>query len=72
MAGAGGIDQVPVRFMATAGETVTVTPAGEKAPGKGGGGQTNIYHNYLNDAGSARIAMEQQRRERIRQAESLM
>ncbi len=73
VAGAGGIDQVPVRFMATAGETVTVTPAGEKAPGKGGGGAYIDQRQFnFNDAGAARIAMEQLRRERVTRAEALM
>jgi hypothetical protein len=38
--GPGGIDNIPVRFMASAGEVVTVTPPAQPAPMAGGGGQT--------------------------------
>ena len=37
VAGPSGLDSVPVSFWATAGETVTVTPAGAAPPGAGGG-----------------------------------
>jgi len=71
--GPGGIDNVPVHFMATAGEVVTVTPVGKTAPKTPGyqyGGQFTVpgtgtqisvggdTHNwYIQDQGSVALAM---------------
>jgi hypothetical protein len=71
--GPSGVDKVPVSFMATAGEVVTVTPVGKpapKTPGYQHGGQFTVpgtgasfrmegdTHNwYIQDQGSVALAM---------------
>lgn len=66
VAGPSGLDSVPVSFWATAGETVTVTPAGMSAPGGGGGNVTiapgAIVVNAVAGMDEARLADEMMRR----------
>ena len=72
-----GIDQALVAFRATRGEEVEVTPAGRSAaPGAPGAPGRQTIINYgdtiINDRIAAEMWQEQQRRERIRLAESYL
>jgi hypothetical protein len=67
-----GLDNVLVAFRATRGEEVEVTPAGQT--GSRPGRQTNIHYGdtIINDRIAAEMWLEQQRRDRIRLAESYL